>query len=91
MGSLHVGNDDGDVLESQVVAADIDRIRCARPRECDELDRLFAQTERERSRLRALDAGQLRKACAAVVLGFHRLEAERLSIKPPEPVGIGGR
>src|SRR5262249_56795946 len=40
---------------------------------------------------RALAAGHSRKGCPAVVLGFHRLEAERLSIEPPEPVGIGGR
>src|SRR5262249_59385503 len=36
------------------------------------------------------EAGQSRKACAAVMLGFHRLEAERLLIERPESVGIGG-
>jgi hypothetical protein len=41
--------------------------------------------------LRALDAGQPGEACAVVVLGFRRLEAERLSIERSEPVGIGGR
>src|SRR5712671_1505567 len=91
IGGLHVGNDDGDVLESWVVAADIGRIRRTAPGECEELDRLFAQSERERAGLRALDAGQSRKACAAMVLGLHCLEAERLPIERPEPVGIGGR
>ncbi len=91
IGGLHVGNDDGDVLESRVVAADVGRIRRAVPGECEEFDRLFAQSERERTALRALDAGQSRKAFAAVVLSLHRLEAERLSIERPEPVGIGGR
>ncbi len=69
---LHVGNDDGDVLESRVVAADVGRIRRAVPGECEEFDRLFAQSERERTALRALDAGQSRKAFAAVVLSLRR-------------------
>src|SRR5262249_41574440 len=88
IGSLHVGNDDGDVLESRVVAADIGRVRRATPGECDELDRLFAQSERERAGLRALDAGQFRKGCAAGVLGSHRLNAERLPIKRSELFGV---
>src|SRR5262249_42941993 len=90
-GSLHVGNHDGDMLELRVVAADIDRVRRATPGGCKQLDRLFAQSDRERAGSRALDAGQSRKARAAMMLGFHRLEAKRLSIERPEPVGIGGR
>src|SRR5260370_13767118 len=87
---LHVGNDDGDVLEARIVAADIGRIRRAMPPECEKFDRLFAQSERESAGLRALDAGQSRKAFAAVVLSLHRLEAERLSIERGEPFGCGG-
>jgi hypothetical protein len=61
MGGLHVGDDNGDVLESQVVAADIGRVWRTRLGECEELDRLFAKSEWDRAGLRALDAGQSRK------------------------------
>src|SRR6516225_2660316 len=45
IGSLHVGNHDGDVLESQVVAADIGRVWRTRLGECEELDCLLAKSE----------------------------------------------
>src|SRR5262249_37683631 len=90
-GSIHVADDDREMLKPQVLTMTVGGILPAVFLEFNKLDLLRSHTHGERLEASAFDAEQMREAWVILALTPDGLEAERIAVELLGPGQVGNR